>query len=71
MSTKKDLKQHYLDRTSKMPDNTGGNLDRNIRVMRKNAHEKFDKIWVKYNNDRANFDECKLALEKWLKLELI
>ena len=71
MSMKKDLKQHYLDRTSKMPDDTGGSLDRNIRVMRKNAHGDFDKVWVKYNNNEASFDEWEFALEKWLKLELI
>ena len=46
-----------LDRVSKMPDNAGTNLDRNIRKMSKNANRDFDKIWVKYNNGNATYKE--------------
>lgn len=71
MSMKRDLKKIFLDRVSKMPDNAGTSLDRNIRKMSKNANRDFDKIWVKYNNGNATYKEWESALDKWFKLELL
>ena len=34
-------------------------------------HEEFDKIWIKYNNNEATYDQWNKALDKWLSSERI
>ena len=45
--------------------------ERHIRHMRKRYHQEFDKVWVKYNNKQATFQEWQKALDLWLNSELI
>jgi len=73
MSTLKNLKKIYLDRLDKMDHDKWENhsQERHIRHMRKRYHQEFDKVWVKYNNKQATFQEWQKALDLWLNSELI
>ena len=69
--TSKDLKKIFLGRIEKLPSNAGKGGDRIIRKMRARLHDDFDKIWVRYNNNKATYNQWQQALEKWLKAECI
>ncbi len=69
--TSKELKKIFLDRTEKLPSNAGKGGDRNIRKMRKRLHDEFDNIWIRYNENKATYNQWQQALDKWLKAECI
>lgn len=69
VSISKKTKSHYFDRISSMPDRF--NMDYRMRKMAKRLHEEFDKIWLRYENGDATYEEWDKALDKWLKSELI
>ena len=73
MSTSKNLKKICLDRLKNMDHDKWNNQsqERHIRHMRKRYHEEFDKIWVKYNNNQATYQQWEKALDLWLNSELI
>ena len=64
---KTDLKKHYFNRIKDF--NFNSELDYNKRHMRNILWEEFDSLWVRYNNNKATFEQCTYALEKWLRLE--
>lgn len=39
--------------------------------MRTRLHDDFDTIWIRYNNNKATYNQWQQALEKWLKAECI
>lgn len=39
--------------------------------MRMRLWEKFDEVWVRYNNNQATYQEWEKALDKWLNVEKI
>ncbi len=45
--------------------------DSNTLKMCNRNWEKFDKIWVKYNNEQATYSEWENAMYKWLNSEQI
>ena len=69
MNTKRDLKKHYLTKlysTQGIP-----TYDYHQSKMRIRLHEKFDEVWLQYNNGKATYKEWEKALDNWLKMELI
>ena len=68
---KKNLQKIFLDRLEKLPNHAGKTQDYHLRKMTKALHEEFDKIWVRYNDNKATFNQWNKALEKWLKAECI
>ena len=67
--TSKDLRKIFLDKTNNMEYNF--EKSRGVRNMSLRLHEEFDKIWVKYNNNEATYDQWNKALDKWLSSERI
>jgi hypothetical protein len=39
--------------------------------MRIRLHEKFDEVWLQYNNGKASRKEWDKALDNWLRMEQI
>ena len=39
--------------------------------MRNRLAEEFDEIWIKYNNNKATYNQWEQALDKWISSELI
>jgi hypothetical protein len=39
--------------------------------MRNRLSDEFDKIWVRYNQNKATYNQWINALDKWLKVERI
>lgn len=70
---KNDLKKIFLDKLESITNDKFRNQskDRHLRHMRKRLHEEFDSIWVKYNNNKATYDQWSKALIKWINSELI
>ena len=70
-STSKNLKKIFLSRLANLDDNKVNNqsMERTTRHMRKRLWKEFDQIWVKYNNNQANYQQWDHALEKWLRSE--
>ena len=71
--TSKDLQKIFLDKTSKITNEIFRNRsrERHLGNMRNRLHDDFDKIWVRYNNNKATYSQWQKALEKWLKAECI
>lgn len=73
MSTSRNLKKIFSERISKLPDNLSQtqSKERGVRKMRMRLWEKFDEVWVRYNNNQATYQEWEKALDKWLNVEKI
>ena len=73
MSTSRNLKKIFSDRISKLPENLSQtqSQERGVRKMRMRLWEKFDEVWVRYNNNQATYQEWEKALDKWLNVEKI
>lgn len=71
MSISRNLKKIFLSRLANLDDNKVNNqsMERTARHMRKRLWKEFDQIWVKYNNNQANYQQWDHALEKWLRSE--
>ena len=71
MSISRNLKKIFLSRLANLDDNKVNNqsMERTTRHMRKRLWKEFDQIWVKYNNNQANYQQWDHALEKWLRSE--
>jgi hypothetical protein len=71
--TSKDLQKIFLDKTSKITNEIFSNRsrERHLRNMRTRLHDDFDTIWVRYNNNKATYNQWQQALDKWLKVECI
>tara|TARA_R110002020_G_scaffold221997_2_gene430302 strand:- start:2300 stop:2545 length:246 start_codon:yes stop_codon:yes gene_type:complete len=71
VSTSKNLKKIFSDRLLAIDNDKVNNqsAERTARHMRKRLWEEFDQIWVKYNNNQANYQQWDHALEKWLRSE--
>ena len=67
--TSEDLKKFYLTKTRDL--NYKPTHDRHIRKMRNRLWEEFDNVWVKYNNNQANYKQWDDALNNWLNMEAI
>jgi len=70
---KNNLNKIFLDKTEIITNDKfrGQSKSRPLRHMRKRLYEEFDSIWVKYNNNKATYDQWSKALDKWLNSELI
>lgn len=71
MTTQKDLKRLYLGKLAELPPDAGTNKEYHIRKMAKQLCNKFDEVWIKYNNNKATYIEWKIALNKWLTMETL
>lgn len=73
MSTSRNLKKIFSERISKLPENLSQtqSKERGVRKMRMRLWEKFDEVWVRYNNNQATYQEWEKALDKWLNVEKI
>jgi len=71
--TSKDLQKIFLDKTSEITNEIFRNRsqERHLRKMRKRLSDEFDKIWVRYNQNKATYNQWINALDKWLKVERI
>ena len=70
-TTSKNLKKTFLTRLQEIDNDRVNNqsMDRGLRHLRKRNWEEFDKVWVKYNNNQANYQQWSHALDKWLRSE--
>ena len=70
-TTSKNLKKTFLTRLQKIDDDRVNNqsMDRGLRHLRKRNWEEFDRVWVKYNNNQATYQQWDHALSKWLRSE--
>ena len=68
---KRNLKKIFLDRIEKLPSNAGKSEDYHLRKMCKQLHDEFDKIWVRYNNNKSTYNQWEKAMNKWLSAECI
>ena len=70
---KNNLNKIFLDKTEIITNDRfrDQSKKRPLRHMRKRLYEEFDLIWVKYNNNKATYDQWSKALDKWLNSELI
>ena len=68
-STKLDLKKHYLNKLYST--NGKPTYDYHKNNMRIRLHEKFDEVWLQYNNGKASRKEWDKALDNWLRMEQI
>jgi hypothetical protein len=73
MSTSRNLKKIFSEEIEKLPKNIiqTQSKERGVRKMRLRLWEKFDEVWVRYNNNKATYQEWKKALDKWLNVEKI
>tara|TARA_R100000353_G_scaffold176031_2_gene148397 strand:+ start:365 stop:553 length:189 start_codon:yes stop_codon:yes gene_type:complete len=62
-----------LDKTSEITNEIFRNRsqERHLRKMRNRLSDEFDKIWVRYNQNKATYNQWINALDKWLKVERI
>ena len=67
--TQKDLKKIFLNKLNNTK--VKSIQDRGMRKMTERLHEEFDMGWVKYNNNKATYQEWENALDKWLNAEEI
>ena len=72
-NTSKNLKKIFLNRLQEIDDDRVNNqsMDRGLRHLRKRNWEEFDEIWIKYNNNKATYNQWEQALDKWISSELI
>ena len=70
-TTSKNLKKTFLTRLQEIDNDRVNNqsMDRGLRHLRKRNWEEFDRVWVKYNNNQATYQQWDHALEKWLRSE--
>lgn len=68
---KKNLQKIFLDRIEKLPNNAGKSKDYHLKKMSKQLHTEFDNIWVRYNDNKATYDQWIKSLDKWLSVECI
>jgi len=70
-TTSKNLKKTFLTRLQEIDDDRVNNqsMDRGLRHLRKRNWEEFDRVWVKYNNNQATYQQWDHALSKWLRSE--
>jgi hypothetical protein len=73
MSISRNLKKIFSEEIEKLPKNIiqTQSKERGVRKMRLRLWEKFDEVWVRYNNNKATYQEWKKALDKWLNVEKI
>ena len=45
--------------------------ERGNRIMRNRLWLEFDKVWVRYNNKKALFQEWEKALNNWVNMETL
>jgi len=71
VNTSKNLKKSFSDRLLAIDNDKVNNqsIERTARHMRKRLWKEFDQVWVKYNNNQANYQQWDHALEKWLRSE--
>ena len=71
--TSKDLQKIFLYKTSEITNEIFRNRsqERHLRKMRNRLSDEFDKIWVRYNQNKATYNQWINALDKWLKVERI
>ena len=65
--TSKNLKKIFLDRLEKINYNTI--KTRGMRLMCERLWEEFDDVWIKYENNKATYEQWEKALDKWLNAE--
>lgn len=70
---KTNLNKIFLNKTSVITNEKyrNQNKDRHMRHMRNRLAEEFDEIWIKYNNNKATYNQWEKALDKWISSELI
>jgi len=70
---KPNLKKIFLNKTSAISNEKYRNQskERHIRHMRNRLTEEFDEVWIKYNNNKATYNQWEQALDKWINAELI
>ena len=70
---KTNLNKIFLNKTSVITKEKyrNQNKDRHMRHMRNRLAEEFDEIWIKYNNNKATYNQWEKALDKWISSELI
>jgi hypothetical protein len=39
--------------------------------MRDRLCEEFDEVWIRYENNKATYEQWEKALDKWLSAEII
>ena len=73
MSTSRNLKKIFSEEIENLPKDLiqTQSQERGVRKMRLRLWEKFDEVWVRYNNNQATYQEWKKALDKWLNVEKI
>ena len=69
MSTSRNLKQIFLQKIKTLPDKQS--QERGNRIMRDRLWKEFDKVWVRYNNSKASFQEWEKALNNWVNMEIL
>ena len=65
--TSKNLKKIFLDRLKEI--NYNPIKTRGMRLMCKRLWEEFDDVWIKYENNKATYEQWEKALDKWLNAE--
>ena len=65
--TSKNLKKIFLDRREKI--NYNPIKTRGMRLMCERLWEEFDDVWIKYENNKATYEQWEKALDKWLNAE--
>tara|TARA_X000001388_G_scaffold22223_1_gene15136 strand:+ start:2158 stop:2334 length:177 start_codon:yes stop_codon:yes gene_type:complete len=58
-----------LQKIKTLPDKQS--QERGNRIMRDRLWKEFDKIWVRYNNSKASFQEWEKALNNWVNMETL
>tara|TARA_R100000773_G_C4163257_1_gene80120 strand:+ start:322 stop:543 length:222 start_codon:yes stop_codon:yes gene_type:complete len=73
MSTSRNLNKIFSEEIDNLPKDLiqTQSQERGVRKMRLRLWEKFDEVWVRYNNNQATYQEWKKALDKWLNVEKI
>jgi len=68
---KNNLKKHFLNKLEEFPDKPIQEKDYHKKKMADIKWKEFDKVWVRYDHDKATFNEWKKSLNKWLIAERI
>ena len=67
--TSEELKIIFLDKFHKIESTYLHN--RHMRKTMDRLWDKFDEVWVRYNNNKATYQEWEDALDLWIKAEHI
>ena len=65
--TSKNLKKIFLDRLEKI--NYNPIKTRGMRLMCERLWEECDDVWIKYEINKATYEQWEKALDKWLNAE--